>query len=83
MQGVPKGANGQLNRKIEVVREPKSLMDMVIPCQALVDTMSKKWYNDFGGDTDERIIRRLQDYRKAGQKEQQQILPDQMHEVRS
>jgi len=28
-------ANGQLNRKIKVIREPKSLMDMVIPCQAL------------------------------------------------
>lgn len=27
-------ANGQLNRKIKVVREPKSIMDMVIPCEA-------------------------------------------------
>lgn len=28
-------ANGQLNRKVKVVREPKSLMDMVIPCQVM------------------------------------------------
>lgn len=27
-----KDANGQLNRKIKVVREPKSQRDMVIPC---------------------------------------------------
>jgi len=29
------GANGQLNRKIKVVREPKSLMDMVIPWEVI------------------------------------------------
>ena len=26
-------ANGQLSRKAKVVREPKSLWDMVIPCE--------------------------------------------------
>ena len=25
-------ANGQLNRKVKMVREPKSILDMVIPC---------------------------------------------------
>lgn len=34
MQGVAQAANGQLSRKAKVVREPKSYMDMVIPCQA-------------------------------------------------
>lgn len=47
MQGVDlkKSANGQLSRKAKVVREPKSKMDMVIPCRAYIDTEVKKPYN--------------------------------------
>ena len=33
VRGVLKKANGQPNRKVKVVREPKSLMDKVIPCR--------------------------------------------------
>ena len=29
-------ANGQLNWKVKVVREPKSYMDMVIPCLEII-----------------------------------------------
>lgn len=30
-------ANGQLSRKTKVVREPKSLMDMVIPWESYIN----------------------------------------------